>query len=172
MTKLIWIVTAFVFLTLFTVHASEPAIVKTLELKEGEPGGPAKIEDVAWLAGAWTGDGLGGVSEEFWTSPAGGTMTGFYRLVRDNKPAFYEIFIITEVENTLVLKLKHFHPDLTGWEEKDKTVDFRLVKVGKNEAFFDGLTFRKLDDGSLQIFLKLTRKGGEVVEEEFRMTRQ
>jgi hypothetical protein len=145
---------------------------KTLSLKEGEAGGPATIEDVAWLAGHWKGEGLGGQSEEFWTAPSQESMTGLFRLVKDGKTVFQEIFIITEKENSLILRLKHFNPDLTGWEEKNQTVDFPLVKVAPNEAYFSGLTYRKLPDGSLQIFLKLRQKSGETVEEEFRFTRQ
>jgi hypothetical protein len=38
-----------------------------------------------------------------------------------------------------------------------------------HNGFFDGLTYRKLPDGTLQIFLKLRMKTGEVVEEEFRL---
>ena len=30
----------------------------------------AKIEDMAWLAGRWLGDGLGGISEEIWSPPS------------------------------------------------------------------------------------------------------
>lgn len=145
---------------------------KTLSLKPGERGGPARIEDVAWLAGYWKGEGLGGVSEEFWTPPSGESMTGLFRLVKDGKTVFQEIFIIVEEGDTLILKLKHFNPDLTGWEEKEKTIDFPLVRVAPDEAFFDGLTYRKLQNDELQIFLKLRMKNGEIKEEEFRFTRE
>ena len=156
-------------LSLFLTHAvdSNEANSKTLTLKEGEKGEPARIEDMAWLAGHWMGDGLGGVSEEFWTKPSKDSMTGLFRLVKDGKTVFQELFIIAEKENTLILKLKHFHPDLTGWEEKNQTVDFPLVRLASNEAYFNGLTYRKLPDGRLQIYLKLRQKDGATVEEEF-----
>ena len=78
---------------------------------------------------------------------------------------------LAEENGSLVMKLKHFNPDLTGWEEKDRFVTFRLVKLGLNEVYFGGLTFRRSVD-RLQIFLALRDKEGTVREEEFRMERQ
>src|SRR5687767_15714011 len=43
----------------------------------------ATIADMAWLAGRWTGDGLGGRTEEIWSPPDAGTMMGTFRLIRD-----------------------------------------------------------------------------------------
>lgn len=167
--------TVIAFILCFLVSAigqASDSVVKTLSLKEGQKGGPATIEDVAWLAGYWKGEGLGGICEEFWTGLSQDSMTGLFRLVKDGKTVFQEIFTITEQGNSLILKLKHFNPDLTGWEEKNQTIDFPLVRVAPNEAFFDGLTYRKLPDGALQIFLRLSMKDGKSVEEEFRFERQ
>jgi hypothetical protein len=77
----------------------------------------ATLSDFAWLAGHWTGPGLAGAAEETWTGPAGGSMLGMYRLVREGKVVFYEILTLTEKDGSVVLRLKHFNPDLTGWEE-------------------------------------------------------
>src|SRR5690606_36146300 len=90
---------------------------------------PATIDRVAWLAGRWVGEGLGGVSEEIWSPPAGGAMMGSYRLLKDGAPVFYEMFLLVEEKGTLILKVKHFAPDFTGWEEKSEFVDFPLVAI-------------------------------------------
>ena len=37
---------------------------------------PFDIEDYAWLAGHWTGDGFGGTSEEMWSKPKNGGNDG------------------------------------------------------------------------------------------------
>ena len=76
---------------------------------------PATLESMAWLAGRWTGEGLGGVSEEIWSPPAGGAMIGTYRLLKVGKPLFYEFLLLVEENGSLNLKLKHFNPDLTGY---------------------------------------------------------
>jgi len=127
---------------------------------------------MAWLAGRWTGEGLGGVSEEIWSPPAGGAMIGVYRLLKEGKPLFYELLLLVEENGSLNLKLKHFNPDLTGWEEKGDFVDFPLVALEGSAAHFDGLTFERQPDGALHIYLLLRGKDGMVREELFRMRRE
>lgn len=133
---------------------------------------PATLEAAAWLAGFWTGTGLGGVSEEMWTAPAAGAMLGTFRLIKEGKPVFYEFLTLVEHEGSLLLRLKHFNPDLTGWEEKADSLSFRLLKHGPDEIAFDGLTFRRDGNDRLHIFLAFrNRKEGPVREEAFLLTR-
>lgn len=143
----------------------------TLKLADGEAGGRATIADMAWLAGAWTGEGLGGVSEEMWSRPAGGAMVGTYRLIKDGKPVFYEICWIVEQGGTIALRLKHFNADLTGWEEKDKTVDFRFIKKDGTRVYFSGLTFERVGSSELNIYLAIKQNDGSVKESVFKMKR-
>ncbi|MBA3887743.1 MAG: hypothetical protein H0X67_18745 [Acidobacteria bacterium] len=96
-------------------------------------------------------------------------MVAYFRLVKDGKPVFYEIMTLLEHEGSLELRLKHVNPDMTGWEEKNDFVTFRLVKQEGTSAFFSGLTFRRQGD-SLEIFLAL-RSDGTVREEKFVMRR-
>ncbi|MGE5798156.1 MAG: DUF6265 family protein, partial [Ignavibacteria bacterium] len=64
--------------------------------------------------------------------------------------------------------LKHFSKEFIGWEEKDKTVDFPLVRIGDKEVIFEGLTYKKSDDGKLIGTVKIKdKKTGEIKEEEF-----
>lgn len=100
----------------------------------------AKISDVAWLAGAWAGEGFGGHVEETWNDPSAGTMIGLFKLSHDGTPSLYEIELIEEVDGSLEWKVKHFNADFSAWEEKADFVSFPLVKIGDNAAYFDGLT--------------------------------
>jgi hypothetical protein len=150
--------------------AQERETANTLKAGADFAGPAATLADMAWLIGHWKGSGLGGVSEEMWSAPEGGVMMGMYRLVIGGKPSFYEFMHLAEDRGSLVMKLKHFNADLTAWEEKDRFVTFRLVKLGLNEVYFSGLTFRRSVD-RLQIFLALRDKEGTVREEEFRMER-
>jgi len=143
----------------------------TLRSAPGAARPAATLADMAWLIGRWKGTGLGGVSEEIWAEPVGGVMMGMYRLVINGKPSFYEFMHLSEEQGSLVLKLKHFNPDLTAWEEKDRFVAFPLVKLGEKEALFSGLTFRLLADEKLEIFLAL-QQDGKVREERFDLERQ
>lgn len=83
-----------------------------------------------------------------------------FKLVVDNKVQFYELVTITEVENTLMLRLKHFHADLKGWEEKNETVDFPLVKLTPGKVFFDGFTFEKVNGKEMNIYVRIEDKEG------------
>jgi hypothetical protein len=140
-------------------------------LDPGSKSPAAALTDMAWLVGHWKGTGLGGFSEEIWADPVGGVMMGMYRLVINGKPSFYEFMHLAEDQGTLVLRLKHFNPDMTAWEEKDRFVTFPLVKLGQNEVFFSGLTFRRVSERRLEIFLAL-RQNGKVREERFDLERQ
>ena len=78
---------------------------------------------------------------------------------------------MTEKTGSLRLRLKHSNPELIAWEEKDKFVDFRFEKKDGNRMDFSGLTFKKIDKRSLNIYLALKQKDGTVKEEVFRMKR-
>jgi hypothetical protein len=99
-------------------------------------------------------------------------MMGMYRLIKDGKVAFYELLTFVEEEGSLTLKLKHFNADLTGWEEKDKFVTFRLARVAADAVYFDGLTFRRDGPDRMTIFLALRdTKTDTMSEVVFNMTR-
>jgi hypothetical protein len=156
-------------------QATNAQTANTVKAPEG-PGPKATLADMRWLVGHWKGTGLGGVSEEMWSEPAGGAMMGMYRLITKDAATrdavtFYEFLTLVEEEGSLALKLKHFNPDLTGWEEKDTFVTFRLAKLTPNEAWFGGLTFRRVAADRLEVFLALRGRDGGVREETFLMDR-
>lgn len=167
-------ITIVAFVALFfslAVTAQIKNTENTLKLAEGQASAKATIADIEWLAGSWLGTGLGGVSEEIWSKPQNGVMMGNYRLIVDGKPVFYEMMWLAEMEGTLVLKIKHFNPNFVGWEEKDKTVDFKFVSKEGSRVNFSGLTFERSDDKTLKIYLALKQKDGSVREELFTMKR-
>ena len=138
-----------------------------MRLEPGSKSPPATIDDVEWIAGNWQGNAMGGVAEETWSLPRGRSMMGMFRLFKGGDVLFYEFFTISEEKGSLILKLKHFHPDLKGWEEKDDYVSFPLVKLGAAEIYFDGMTYRKTADKTLQVLVSVSREDGTVDELEF-----
>jgi hypothetical protein len=153
------------------VAAQERITENTLKLAPGQSSPAATIADMAWLAGHWTGDGLGGRSEEIWSPPEHGVMMGMYRHIQDDKPVFYEFLTLAEERGSLVLRLKHFHPDLTGWEEKDKHVSFPFVAKRGGVIHFEGMSFQPQGD-ALTVYLAIeNKKDGSVREAVFRYTR-
>lgn len=146
------------FLLLSTRSHSQSANTMTLGTSKSPS---ATLNDMAWLAGHWRGEAFGGITEEVWTPPLGGSMMCSFKLVSDGKVKFYELVTLTEEAGTLMLRLKHFHGDLKGWEEKDKTIDFPLVKVEGNRVYFDGMTFERKSDGDMNVFVMIGQKGKE-----------
>ena len=128
---------------------------ETLQLEEGQVSPPANLEEVAWISGHWKGEAMGGIAEELWSPPLGGSMMFVFRLINDGKVTFYESGHIKQAGETLLMQLKHFDGELKGWEEKADTVDFRLVKLTKNKAYFVGLTFEKVGADRLHIYVLL-----------------
>ena len=141
----------------------------TLRLGADGVSPPASVADVAWLAGYWRGEGMGGTLEELWSPPAGDRMQGIFTLAREGAPVFSEAMQLVEEDGTLVLRVKHFTPGFIGWEEKEKFIRFRLVKLAENEAYFSGLTFRRKGD-ELLIYIVLT-SGEKKTEHELRFER-
>ena len=141
----------------------------TLRLDPAAKPGAAKIADLAWLSGYWKGEGLGGETEELWMPPMSDRMYGTFTLVQEGEIVFTEAMLLIEQEGSLVLRVKHFDKEFVGWEEKDGFVSFPLVRLGENEAFFNGLTLRRAGD-RLVIYLVL-KSGGDRTEHTLRMSR-
>ncbi|WP_256259874.1 DUF6265 family protein [Winogradskyella luteola] len=114
-----------------------------------------KLENIAWIAGAWHGNAFGGQTEEIWSEPSGGSMMAAFKLINDEKVTFYEIVIIREIESSLILQLKHFGPDLKGWETKDETVDFPLKYITENKIVFEGINFEKVSDIEMNVYVDI-----------------
>lgn len=121
-----------------------------------------KLKNISWIAGNWKGEALGGIAEENWSEPSGGSMMAAFKLTKDNKVLFYEIEIIREVENTLILQLKHFNNDLKGWETKDETVDFPLKEITANKVVFEGMTFEKVNKNEMNIYVDMRQKDDSI----------
>lgn len=153
-------VSALLLLSAAVLPAQEKLTEHTLQLADGATGPPARVTDFAWLEGHWQAEALGGTANEIWSAPAGGTMVGMFRLIKDGEAGFYEIFTLTEENETVLLRLKHFNADLTGWEEKDETVDFPLVTLEEDQAFFEGLTYQRRGPDEIQVYLAMRTKDG------------
>ena len=121
----------------------------------------ADLDAVAWIAGHWRAEALGGVAEEIWSPPLGGSMMASFKLVVDDQVKFYELEAILEEGDTLILKLKHFSSNLHSWEEKDETVDFKLVKVTDDKVYFDGMTFENVSNEEMNVYVLIGNEGAE-----------
>ena len=150
-----------------TSGAESPKTAHTVALTPGAASPPARLAAVEWLAGYWVGEGLGGSVEELWSPPRAGAMMGAFRLVRGDAIAFYELMTLVEEDGSLVLRLKHFNPDLTGWEEQEETVDFPLVAADGEWIRFDGLSIQRTGADTMTVYVAISSEGSAPREAEF-----
>lgn len=153
------------------VSAQKQVTEHILELDSLAVSPNAKINDVAWISGTWQSEALGGIAEEIWSEPMGNSMMATFKLVSGGKVQFYEIEIIRELNESLILQLKHFNHDLKGWEAKDQTVDFPLVKITDSSIYFSGMTFEKVNDSEMNVYVLMHEKEGSKNEIKFNYKR-
>ena len=143
----------------------------TLCTAQSEPKLEPKLENIAWIAGNWKGKAFGGQTEEYWSEPSGGSMMATFKLIQNGEVSFYEIEIIREIENTLILQLKHFNHDLKGWETKDETVDFHLKEITQNKVIFEGMTFERVSNNKMNVYVDMHNNDGSKETITFRYTK-
>jgi len=154
------LVATLVALAATAASAQQTLTPNTLRLGPGEPSPPIALAEMAWLTGHWKGEGLGGQFEEVWTAPKNGVMVGLYRGLKNDAPVFYEILTLSEVKGSLEFRLRHFHPDLKGWEEKDQTVAMPFVARRDGVLHFDGMAFKRMGPDAITVYLAIEDHDG------------
>ncbi len=160
---------SFVFLFVLAVISGKAQ--NTMSLKEGETSPKAALKEISWMEGHWKGEAFGGITEEIWSPPLGGSMMFSFKLVVDGEVNFYELGHIRAVDETLIFELKHFGGDLKGWEEKEEVQRFKLIKVDGNRLYFDGFTFEKVTQNEINIY-GLIHEDGKAEEVKFNYKKQ
>jgi hypothetical protein len=126
------------------------------------------VQDFGFMTGEWRTDAWGGNGDEIWSKPESGNMVGVWRFMKAGKLVFTEhISLEDDAERGPVMRLKHFHPGMKGWEEKDEAVTLYLEKFQPGDARWnyekDGkrvtLRYRALPAGVLEC--TLTKNGEE-----------
>jgi hypothetical protein len=103
------------------------------------------IGRVAFLAGTWRGEALGGIVEETWYAPRDGVMLGMFRLTGtpDRGAEAFRIaeFFMIEEEPTdggprVVMRFKHFRRAYAP-VETDAPLTLHLVRADASTAVFE-----------------------------------
>lgn len=144
----------------------------TVSFSENDISPKATLEDVSWVTGHWKGEAFGGIAEEIWSPPLGDSMMFVFKLVTEGKVQFYEVGHIQQRDETLILQLKHFHGSLKGWEEKDETVDFKLVKLEGDKIYFDDFTIERISENEINMFVVVGDEDGSSKEVKFNYKRE
>ena len=135
----------------------------------------AVLADLSWMAGRWIDDSGGNLSEEIWSAPSGDSMMGMWRYVSGGQARIFELLTISVESAGIVLRLRHFDPDLVAREDKGTPVELALVGWTPGEAAFEGkavgapglvrLTYRQPSEDTLVSTLE---KEGRKQEFQFR----
>lgn len=159
------------FLLALMLCAAPLAAQETRSL-DGKPSPPASIDRLGWLAGSWVGTGMGAAVTETYSAPLGGRISGHF-VMADGKggTAFTELVDYVPLGNSLAYRVRHFNPDMTGWEDKSgKPVVFPLVAIERDKWFFDGMTIARTGPDALTMWVRIDDKG-KTSEMPFRFTR-
>ena len=121
----------------------------------------ASISDLAWLSGCWDMSNQETGSGEQWMPPAGGTMLGVNRTVRDSKTVAFEFMRIVERNDGEL----EFIASPSG----QSTTIFLLVSLNNREAIFENpdhdfpqrIIYRLLSDEDLLGRIEGTINGKE-----------
>ena len=90
---------------------------------------PATIDDLAWLSGCWAAANQESGSGEQWMPPAGGTMLGVSRSVRDGKTVAFEFIRIVEQDDGEL--------EFIASPSQQKTASFSMTSIKDREVMFE-----------------------------------
>jgi hypothetical protein len=89
----------------------------------------ATVDELAWLAGCWASVGAEAGSGEQWMEPAGGTLLGVSRTVRNSRTVAHEFLQIRESAGGGI----EFVADPSG----QSAAIFSLVRLSESEVVFE-----------------------------------
>jgi hypothetical protein len=150
-----------------------PAAAQNTRSLGGGVSPPASVEQLSWLAGSWVGTGMGAEVTETYSAPLGGRITGHFAMA-DGKGGvvFTELVDYAPLGPSLAYRVRHFNPDMSGWEDKTgKPVVFPLVAIETDRWFFDGMTLERTGADALTMWVRISDKGA-AREVPFRLTRR
>ncbi|MHA2239588.1 MAG: DUF6265 family protein [Candidatus Hodarchaeales archaeon] len=88
------------------------------------------------LEGNWRGKIGNDIVDEYWSATLADSIMGMFRWEKAGKVSFYEFVVIDKIEDKIMLKIKHFHANLTGWEERTDFVHYVLHEVTATRIVF------------------------------------
>jgi Domain of unknown function (DUF6265) len=122
-----------------TIHALVLALAVPLLLATapGHAEGPAaKVADLAWMTGHWSGPmGSGGTLEENWIAPTGGSIAALVRGTNGGATSMIELIVIEEENGSLVLRVQQWNPGFAPRSPAPQVM--RLVESAPNKVGFE-----------------------------------
>jgi hypothetical protein len=96
----------------------------------------SSLDQLKWMSGAWIEDSEQRRCEEIWSTADAHTLMGMFRWIADDDVSFYEFMVINMTDTGAELHVKHFHPTLVAWEERQHYQAFVLTALDSTRAVF------------------------------------
>ena len=93
----------------------------------------AGVEDLSFMKGRWAGALGPATLEETWNDPKAGTMVAVVRMSSPEGTVFVELIIISEENDSLVLRLQQFSP---AYEKLIEMHTMTLSDISENSVSF------------------------------------
>jgi hypothetical protein len=106
-------------------------------LAPGAPAAPATLDAFKGLIGNWKGPSAA-VS---FSEPMNGQIVGHVVINDGAQPRVEELWIIRPEGNSVLVRQKHFSPDLKGREDRDEWAQRRLIAFDAGHIYLENLTW-------------------------------
>jgi hypothetical protein len=127
----------------------------------------ASLEDLAWLSGCWEGRQGNAALDEIWSKPAGGSMLGLGRTVKENRTVSFEFMQFREENGNLVFLAQPQGGARVSFALKD-SFGARVTFENKEHDFPQRVIYERKGPGLLLAAIEGISKGKEQ-REEFQM---
>ena len=104
-----------------------------------------KINELNWIAGNWSGDANGTITEEQWLEPRAGMMIGMNRMVFPNGKGTFEFLRIAETENGIAYFASPNGKPATSFALKELSKS-KVVFENKAHDFPQRIIYERLED--------------------------
>ncbi len=95
----------------------------------------ASLSDLDFMTGRWVNSASGDVIEEWWMAAEADTKVAAFRWASGGRIVAIELVVISQEQDGIFLRFKHFGADYVPWE-KDAPNVYRLEGVEDNKATF------------------------------------
>lgn len=98
-----------------------------------QPAVPARLAELAFLEGHWSGELPDGRMEEHFSGIEAGTLMGMFRMIgKDGRIQVLEFEVLRQVGDTIEYRFRHFSHDLIAWEPPKEPLRLNLIEKGEN----------------------------------------
>jgi hypothetical protein len=144
-----------------------PLLMLAAVVSFGQARKKASLDDLSWLSGCWEGRQGNAMIEEIWSKPAGGSMLGLGRTVKENRTVSFEFMQFREENESLVFLPQPQGGARVSFPLKD-SFGGRLTFENKEHDFPQRVIYERKGPALLLAAIEGTNKGKEG-REEFQM---